>query len=311
MATRFYLPSTGAGATTPNFAATWEDTSIATRLRMVTTKISSAMTTVSFNDANSADRDILFRQYISDPIAGQTIASQVVTANARYSQTNAANNMVPRMVVRVIADDGTVRGTITDSTGGTEAATSLTGRLLTAGASTQVVSSDGDRIVLEIGLGGNPTGAAEHDSSMSVGDDSASDLDETETDTGADNPYLNFANTITFASAPTVTTAAVSDITLTTATGNGNVTADNDSPITERGVCWKTSTGPTTADSKATSAGTTGVFTANITGLSPGVHYYVRAYAINNVGTSYGSEVEFDTLSWPGQQVKAVNGLTI
>ncbi|NTW32251.1 MAG: LamG domain-containing protein, partial [Bacteroidetes bacterium] len=57
------------------------------------------------------------------------------------------------------------------------------------------------------------------------------------------------------ATAPTVTTQAVSNITAITATGNGNVTSDGGATITERGVCWNTSSTPTTADNKATSAG--------------------------------------------------------
>lgn len=98
-------------------------------------------------------------------------------------------------------------------------------------------------------------------------------------------------------SPPTVTTQAVSSIGETTATGNGNVTDDGGETITERGVCWNTGGTPTTADSKSTSAGTTGAFTASMTGLSGGVTYYVRAYAINSEGTSYGSEVSFTTLA--------------
>jgi hypothetical protein len=95
------------------------------------------------------------------------------------------------------------------------------------------------------------------------------------------------------ASAPTVTTEAVSDLTETTATGNGTVVSDGADTITERGVCWSTSLNPTTSDSKATSAGTTGSFTASITGVSSGTLYHVRAYAINSVGTSYGDDVTF------------------
>ncbi len=95
--------------------------------------------------------------------------------------------------------------------------------------------------------------------------------------------------------APTVTTQAVSSITSTTATGNGNVTSDGGATVTERGVCWSTSSTPTTDGSKATASGTTGAFTASITGLSPSTLYYVRAYAINSVGTSYGSQVTFTT----------------
>lgn len=96
---------------------------------------------------------------------------------------------------------------------------------------------------------------------------------------------------------PTITTQAISSISYTTATGNGNVTSDGGATVTERGVCWNTSTGPTTANSKATTSGTTGAYTVSMTGLTKGTLYYAKAYAINSVGTSYGSEVTFTTLS--------------
>ena len=95
------------------------------------------------------------------------------------------------------------------------------------------------------------------------------------------------------ASAPTVTTQAVTNLAATTATGNGTVVSDGADTITERGVCWSTSLNPTTSDSKATSAGTTGAYTVSITGLTNGTLYHARAYAINSLGTSYGSDVTF------------------
>ena len=96
---------------------------------------------------------------------------------------------------------------------------------------------------------------------------------------------------------PTMTTQAVSDITRTTATGNGNLTNIGSSAITEKGICYGTSENPTTSNNKVTVSGTTtGAFTASLTGLSAGTTYYVRAYVINSVGTSYGSQVSFVTL---------------
>lgn len=96
---------------------------------------------------------------------------------------------------------------------------------------------------------------------------------------------------------PTVTTQAVNAIATTTATGNGTVTADGGNDVTDRGTCAKTSSGCTTADSHWTGGTGTGAFTTSMTGLNAGTHYYVRAYAINAIGTSYGNEVTFDTLS--------------
>jgi hypothetical protein len=99
----------------------------------------------------------------------------------------------------------------------------------------------------------------------------------------------------TLALAPTVSTTAISTITATTANSGGTVTATGGATITAQGVCWSTSTGPTTANSKTTN-GTTSPFTSTLTGLSNGTTYYVRAYATNSIGTSYGNEISFTTL---------------
>ena len=96
-------------------------------------------------------------------------------------------------------------------------------------------------------------------------------------------------------SAPTVTTSQVTNVTQTTATGGGNVTSDGGASVTERGICWSTSHNPTTSGSHANSGTGTGSFTVNMTGLTANTTYYVRAYAINSAGTSYGSEVSFTT----------------
>lgn len=96
---------------------------------------------------------------------------------------------------------------------------------------------------------------------------------------------------------PTVTTQAVSDIEETTAKDHGEITDTGGEDCDKRGVCWKTTPGPTVADSKSEEIGGfgTGAFTRSMTGLSPGTKYYVRAYAHNSAGYSYGSEVTFTT----------------
>jgi hypothetical protein len=96
-------------------------------------------------------------------------------------------------------------------------------------------------------------------------------------------------------SAPTVTTSQVTNVQQTTATGGGNVTNSGGATVTARGICWSTSHNPTTSGSHANSGTGTGSFSVNMTGLTPGTTYYVRAYAINSAGTSYGSEVSFTT----------------
>ncbi len=105
--------------------------------------------------------------------------------------------------------------------------------------------------------------------------------------------------------APTVaaTTAATMNSCLSYNTG-GNVTADGGCPITSRGVCYATSTvttTPTTANSVVTATGTTGAFTSTISGLAANTTYYVRAFATNSSGTTYGTAISFTTGPVPGQ----------
>jgi len=100
----------------------------------------------------------------------------------------------------------------------------------------------------------------------------------------------------TLALAPVLTTTDLSAVTSTTATSGGNITNDGGAAVTARGVCWSTLANPTTASSKiADASGGTGSFTSNITGLTAGTVYYVRAYAANSIGTGYGSVISFKT----------------
>ena len=94
---------------------------------------------------------------------------------------------------------------------------------------------------------------------------------------------------------PSVSTGEVTDITSTTVICTGNVTADGGAAIIARGVCWSTSQFPTISDTKTNSGTGLGIFTGNITGLSPNITYYVRAYASNSVGTAYGEQKAFTT----------------
>jgi hypothetical protein len=98
--------------------------------------------------------------------------------------------------------------------------------------------------------------------------------------------------------APTVTTQAVTAIAANTATGNGNITALGVPNPTQYGIVWNTATNPTVALATKTTQGVpagVGAFTSAITGLTPGTLYYVRAYATNTAGTSYGANVTFTT----------------
>lgn len=92
---------------------------------------------------------------------------------------------------------------------------------------------------------------------------------------------------------PALTTEPVSGITYSGAITGGIITDDGGEAVTARGVCWSTSSTPTTADNKTEDGAGSGSFTSEIIDLDPETPYYVRAYAVNSVGTSYGNEVSF------------------
>jgi len=99
-------------------------------------------------------------------------------------------------------------------------------------------------------------------------------------------------------SLPTVTTTNITDITSTTASAGGEVTSDGGSSIIVRGVCWSTSPGPTLSDNYSANGTGSGTFSSNLAGLHPVTLYYVRAYATNCIGTTYGNEVHFNSQLW-------------
>ncbi len=96
---------------------------------------------------------------------------------------------------------------------------------------------------------------------------------------------------------PTVTTTAISAITAVSASSGGTVVSEGGLTVNGRGVCWSIKTNPTIADSKTADGNGPGSFTSNITGLTGNTIYYVRAYATNAAGTSYGNEVSFRTIT--------------
>ena len=94
---------------------------------------------------------------------------------------------------------------------------------------------------------------------------------------------------------PSVDTASVDEIYNTSARVGGRVTDDGGADITDRGVYWGTSAGPESSGTKLQIGTGPGVFYDILSGLSPGVKYYVTAYATNVLGTTYGKETFFTT----------------
>jgi uncharacterized protein (TIGR02145 family) len=111
---------------------------------------------------------------------------------------------------------------------------------------------------------------------------------------------VGYGNQLTFTtqltlSLATVTTSAAAMITTTGASLGGNVINDGNVPVTERGIVYSTSVNPATSNTKIAVGSGLGSFSIAVTGLTSSTIYYVRAYAINSQGTSYGSQITFTT----------------
>ena len=160
MATRFYLPSTGAADVNPNYDGNWDTTGDATLLKTVTTRISSAMANAANSASSGANVNNLLRQYVSNPIAAQTILVQTLELQIRGWESDAKDTQFVSISVRVVSNDGSqVRGTLLSLVRDeTELTTTLTNRRYTADT-TEVEALADDRIVIELGLGGDPWGS--------------------------------------------------------------------------------------------------------------------------------------------------------
>jgi len=100
-------------------------------------------------------------------------------------------------------------------------------------------------------------------------------------------------------STPIITTNAVTSKQATTAVSGGSIISDGGSPITAKGICYSMSPEPTLSDNIIDGGTGSDPFISNLTDLTIGTKYYVRAYATNSIGTSYGNEVSFTTVALP------------
>ena len=111
-------------------------------------------------------------------------------------------------------------------------------------------------------------------------------------------PRLTRTGKIIRTTIASVITSPTGTVTTITAISGGNVLSDGGAEVTARGVCWSMSPNPTLENSIGHTTDGIGVgeFTSELTGLLECTTYYVRAYATNSVGTTYGEQETFNTL---------------
>jgi len=97
---------------------------------------------------------------------------------------------------------------------------------------------------------------------------------------------------------------SVADLGTSSASISSSISSDGGQPIIQRGVCWSQSPSPTISlNTKTIDGSGTGNFTSSLSGLSPSSTYFLRSYAVNSIGTSYGQEITFTTLACTQAQI--------
>lgn len=109
---------------------------------------------------------------------------------------------------------------------------------------------------------------------------------------------------------PILTTATVTNTVSTTAISGGTITSDGGYTVTARGIVYGTNQNPTIVDSKTIDGVGIGNFISNIYNLTPATIYYIRAYATNSKGTSYGNEVIITTAGASNLPVLTTTAIT-
>nr|WP_319397584.1 fibrobacter succinogenes major paralogous domain-containing protein [uncultured Carboxylicivirga sp.] len=75
---------------------------------------------------------------------------------------------------------------------------------------------------------------------------------------------------------------------------NSSILSDGGDSIKESGICWGLEPNPTISDFYKTEASDNDTtISIDMTKLNSNIQYYVRAYATNKVGTTYGEELSF------------------
>jgi hypothetical protein len=212
MVTRLYLPSTGASPVTVT-PTVWTKNTGHTQLKIGRAKISSAMSTLSnARGVSTNPMTVINVSYVSDPLSAQTLGG-TLKGQIRAAASNALLTGNLSIAARVVKNDGTdyaspkhIFSTPVHSSNATYKYTTTIrnwGFMTAADAFSLTVPAvtvvEGDRLVVEIGYYSADTSTTRN-GQLSVGDNSATDLTEQGSETTANNPWVEFSQTINFIS---------------------------------------------------------------------------------------------------------------
>lgn len=233
MATRFYVhESASSGISVSPSATDWAHNGLFVNRRLDTTPdaVSNAILSVAYDASlHAVDQNALIVAAVSGPLVAQTIAAQTIKFAIQASETRASNNLFLTWKVYLVTNSGAVvpGGTILDvRRDGLEINVSTLQNRTDSATTTSVSASLGNRIVIELGIGGLPAAVnGGHNGSIQIGEADTVDLPENDTSTGGARSWIEFANTLSFATP----TSRVSEDSIEVLYGAGETRVSEDS----------------------------------------------------------------------------------
>ncbi len=196
--TKLYLNLTAVPGNTPAVNAAWNvTTGNVVRMALPGKDGSTIASTTSGNTGAAAVRKILIKQYITQPLAAQTFTSKTLTGQIRFNMSSVSSRTGEGFVYfRILNPNGTVKtevGTLTTSA----LTTTLTNRTLITLTFTQTILA-GERFCFDIGWNYSTGSNTATNAVASFGSSSATDLAVDNTTTTANNPFVQFNQTVVF-----------------------------------------------------------------------------------------------------------------
>jgi hypothetical protein len=196
--TRFYLNLNTAATLTPTYNAGWNVTTGATRYAMNTTKDVSAITSKTTSAVSGiAVGRCLLDQWISDPLAAQTITG-TFTGQIRFNVSNITSTTGQGFIyLRVINADGSIATEVGSATTTVLTATLTNRTMISLPVGTLNITA-GQRICIDLGWSYNIVAAVSRTCTISRGSAAAADLAADNTTITANNPWVQFSQTLNF-----------------------------------------------------------------------------------------------------------------
>ena len=208
MATRFYTDPTNAPTVSPDFVYAWDDTTQAVRRKLVIdTRGNNGSTDFEVTETATFYDEILFVQFVSEPLDSISATLPVMKNFFRFVESNAKANCTNKVRWGKCDSDGSNSVAISAAgyTSGPEFndgdTTNLANRGWGESNGTDTAFSQGDRLIVEVGVYFDYAKVSSYTATISITDNHATtDLPENDTETAAYNSWFESGDTFTEAS---------------------------------------------------------------------------------------------------------------